>query len=63
MKFEDKSVKCVDCNEEFTFTAGEQEFYNERGYTEPKRCKPCRDAKKAQSGNRRPRYNDENQAA
>ena len=47
--FEDKQVSCVDCGESFTFTAGEQEFYNERGYSTPKRCKACRDAKKNQS--------------
>ena len=34
------------------FTAGEQEFYAERGFqNEPQRCKACRDARK----NRRPR--------
>ena len=32
---------------EFVFTAGEQEFYAERGFqNEPQRCKPCRDARK-----------------
>ena len=33
----------------FTFTAGEQEFYQSKGYTnEPKRCPACRQAKKSQ---------------
>ena len=33
---------CVDCNEEFIFTAGAQEYFAEKGYTEdPKRCKHC----------------------
>ena len=32
---------------EFVFTAGEQEFYAERGFqNEPQRCKACRDARK-----------------
>lgn len=45
--FEDKTLVCKDCGNEFVFTAGEQEFYAERGFTnEPKRCKACRDAKK-----------------
>ena len=31
----------------FVFTAGEQEFYQEKGFqNEPQRCKACRDAKK-----------------
>ncbi|MCT4592855.1 MAG: zinc-ribbon domain-containing protein [Anaeromicrobium sp.] len=44
---EDKKIVCKDCGEEFVFTAGEQEFYKEKGFdNEPKRCKPCRDARK-----------------
>lgn len=50
---EDKKLKCVDCGKEFIFTARDQEFYTEKGFTEPKRCKECRDAKKAaKNGNR-----------
>ena len=49
MSFEDKSLQCSDCNLEFTFTAGEQEFYASRGLqNEPKRCPECRRAKKAE---------------
>lgn len=45
--YEDKTLVCKDCGAEFTFTAGEQEFYAERGFVnEPKRCKACRDAKR-----------------
>ena len=44
----DKSLTCVECKQQFPFTEGEQQFYAERQYTEPKRCKPCRDARKAQ---------------
>jgi len=48
---EDKSITCVDCGEEFLFTAGEQAFYRERGLTnEPTRCKRCREARKANRG-------------
>lgn len=47
-KYEDKTIKCKDCGKEFTFTAGEQAFYAERGLTnEPVRCKECRALKKA----------------
>ena len=36
--YEDKTLVCKDCGNEFVFTAGEQEFYAERGFTnEPKR--------------------------
>jgi CxxC-x17-CxxC domain-containing protein len=55
MSYEDKTIVCVDCGAEFTFTADEQQRFAERGFTnEPKRCKTCRDARKASqtSGNR-----------
>ena len=46
--YEDKSIQCKECTEEFIFTAGEQEFYAERGFqNEPQRCKSCRDSRKA----------------
>ena len=45
--YEDKILTCKECGNEFTFTAGEQEFYAERGFqNEPQRCKACRDARK-----------------
>ena len=45
--FEDKVLVCADCGREFIWTAGEQEFYAERGFTnEPKRCPECRKARK-----------------
>ncbi|ADL08315.1 zinc-ribbon domain containing protein [Thermosediminibacter oceani] len=48
MAFQDKVLVCKDCGKEFVFTAGEQEFYAEKGFeNEPSRCKPCRDARKA----------------
>ncbi|HEU0243831.1 MAG TPA: zinc-ribbon domain containing protein [Candidatus Limnocylindrales bacterium] len=44
----DKTLTCADCSQSFTFTASEQDFYAERGFTEPRRCPSCRAAKKAQ---------------
>ena len=44
----DKTLTCSDCGQEFTFTASEQDFYAERGFTEPRRCGSCRAARKAQ---------------
>ena len=41
--YEDKTLICKDCGNEFVFTAGEQEFYAEKGFqNEPLRCKECR---------------------
>lgn len=48
-EFNDKTIVCLDCGKEFVFTAREQEFYAEKGFTnEPKRCKECRDKRKAE---------------
>src|ERR1700679_3108941 len=41
----DLLLQCSDCGQEFVFTAGEQQFFQERGYSSPRRCKPCRQAK------------------
>lgn len=50
---EDKTLTCMDCGQEFVFTAGEQEFYEEKGFTnEPKRCKKCRDDRKGTKSSR-----------
>jgi CxxC-x17-CxxC domain-containing protein len=53
MSFTDESLYCRDCNREFTFTAGEQEFFASRGLTnKPARCPECRANRKAQGGDR-----------
>ena len=45
--YQEKTIVCKDCGQEFVFTVGEQEFYAERGFqNEPQRCKNCRDARK-----------------
>ena len=49
MSFEDKTLECSDCQATFTFGAEEQEFFQSKGYTnEPKRCPPCREARKSE---------------
>jgi CxxC-x17-CxxC domain-containing protein len=49
MMLSDKTLTCVDCGYEFTFTAGEQTFFASKGYTnEPRRCPQCRGARKSQ---------------
>ncbi len=43
----DTTLTCRDCNQAFTFTSGEQEFYASRGFSEPSRCPDCRAQRKA----------------
>ncbi len=46
--YTDQLLTCVDCGAEFTFTAGEQEFYAQKGFqNKPNRCPDCRQARKA----------------
>lgn len=42
----DKTLKCQDCGEDFTFEAGEQDFFAKMGYADPKRCRLCRQKRK-----------------
>lgn len=47
MAFQDKAIQCNDCKVTFAFTAGEQEFYSTKGFTnEPRRCPSCRSKRK-----------------
>lgn len=51
MSYADKTMTCRDCGREFTFTAGEQEFYDQKGFTNaPSRCPDCRSQRKASGG-------------
>jgi len=46
--YNDKTIICKDCGNEFVFTASEQEFFAEKGFAnEPQRCPDCRKARKA----------------
>lgn len=46
VEFEDRAILCIDCSEEFNWTGGEQLFFHDKGLkNEPKRCKPCKQAK------------------
>lgn len=39
----DRNVVCSTCGKTFVFTAGEQEFYRQKGFlSPPKRCPDCR---------------------
>ena len=49
MSYQDKTLECVDCGSNFTFSASEQEFFANKGFTnEPKRCPACRQSRKEQ---------------
>jgi CxxC-x17-CxxC domain-containing protein len=45
-EFEDLSIPCIDCAQEFVWTAGEQSFFRDKQLQNPpKRCKECKKAK------------------
>lgn len=48
-QFEDREIQCADCGVSFTFSAEDQEFFTQKGYSEPRRCSGCRAARKANS--------------
>jgi CxxC-x17-CxxC domain-containing protein len=52
MAFEDKKMICKDCGKEFIWTSGEQDFFAQKGFTNPpSRCKPCNQKRKETGGN------------
>jgi CxxC-x17-CxxC domain-containing protein len=44
--YTDKTLTCQDCGQEFSFSADDQEFFAQKGFSEPKRCPNCRRARK-----------------
>ena len=59
MSYADKTLTCRDCGTQFVFTAGEQEFYAQKGFTnEPTRCPSCRQARKQGGGRSSGGYSD-----
>ena len=44
---EDKKLICKECGDEFILTIDDQQFYAEKGFKEPKRCKDCRRLRRA----------------
>lgn len=54
MAMQDQTLTCRDCGNQFTWTAGEQEFYQQKGFTNPpSRCPDCRSKRKADFRNNR----------
>jgi CxxC-x17-CxxC domain-containing protein len=48
--YTEKTLTCQDCGQSFSFSAEDQEFFATKGYTEPKRCPSCRQARKTERG-------------
>jgi CxxC-x17-CxxC domain-containing protein len=49
--YTDETLSCVDCNSQFIFSSGEQQFFASKGFqNKPNRCPECRAARKAQRG-------------
>jgi len=45
---QERTLTCLDCGQTFPFTAEEQAFHAEKGFTnDPKRCPSCRAARRA----------------
>ncbi|HOV79328.1 MAG TPA: zinc-ribbon domain containing protein [Bacillota bacterium] len=52
--FQERTLTCRDCGQDFAFTVSEQQFFAEKGFTnDPSRCPECRAVRKQrQSRNR-----------
>ena len=54
MPYTERTLVCRDCGRSFPFTAEEQDFYAQKGFTnDPVRCPECRAARKAERGESR----------
>lgn len=43
----DQTLLCVDCGNEFTWSISEQQFFKDKGFAVPRRCRYCRKARRA----------------
>ena len=51
--YQDRTLSCSECDQAFTFTADDQAYHAEKGYTnEPRRCPSCRQARRSQNDSR-----------
>jgi CxxC-x17-CxxC domain-containing protein len=49
MSYQDKTLTCAECGQPFTFSADDQAYHAQKGYTnEPKRCTTCRQSRRDQ---------------
>ncbi len=49
----DQHLTCADCGHDFVWSVKDQEFYAEKGFSAPRRCKDCRQARKERQGDDR----------
>jgi len=54
--YQDIIIECTDCGEEFVFSAGEQSFYAEKEFENPRRCTNCRRVRKEKRNNYESNY-------
>jgi CxxC-x17-CxxC domain-containing protein len=50
MPYTDRTLTCVECGTEFTFSAEDQEYHDSRGFSDPRRCPSCRQARRDATG-------------
>jgi len=51
VSYQDRELTCVDCGQPFTFSAEDQAYHAQKGFTnEPKRCPSCRAARRSERG-------------
>lgn len=43
---DDRTIECADCKQDFVFTAGEQTYFEDKGFKPPRRCQKCRRVKR-----------------
>ncbi len=43
----DRLLTCLDCGRDFIWNSGEQRFYLSKGLSAPKRCRACREQRRA----------------
>jgi CxxC-x17-CxxC domain-containing protein len=49
--YTDRTLTCADCGAPFTFSADDQAYHAQKGFTnEPRRCPDCRAARRSQRG-------------
>ena len=49
--YQDRTMTCVECSSDFTFSAEDQEYHASKGFVnDPKRCPSCRQSRRASSG-------------
>jgi CxxC-x17-CxxC domain-containing protein len=52
MTYQDRTLSCQECGQSFNFSADDQAFHADKGFTnEPKRCPTCRQARRNERGN------------